>query len=392
MVTGVGMILGTAAYMSPEQARGKAVDKRTDIWAFGCVLFEMLTGTRAFEAEDVSMTLSMVLQREPDFDALPATVPARVGQALRVCLRKDPRQRAGDIRDVRLALEGAFETAAPQTTAPATSGGVGWTRAAALRLAAAVGVVASVAVGGGVWMLLRPTPAAASPVARLSIALPDDQRFADLNNPALAVSPQGTLVAYAAQSGGRQQLHVRAINGLESKALAGTDGATNPFFSPDGQWIGFFAQGKLKKISVETGTNQTLCDAPTPAVEAGRVMTSTSRPPAALESRRYRLMAELPSKSPHSTGPAGEVSHRWPHVLPGGGGLTFTVWTGPSNGREACSCSAVGHWRADGRRAGRGIRPLRRVGPRDLRPRRRAVRPPLRSRDIESVRAGDTSG
>src|SRR5688572_6889490 len=109
MMTGVGIILGTAAYMSPEQARGRTVDKRADIWAFGCVLYEMLAGRRAFEDEDVSMTLSKVLQREPDFDLLPPSVPARVRQALRVCLRKDPKQRAGDIRDVRLALEGAFE-------------------------------------------------------------------------------------------------------------------------------------------------------------------------------------------------------------------------------------------------------------------------------------------
>ena len=118
-MTQAGMILGTAAYMSPEQARGKAVDKRADIWAFGAVLFEMLTGRSAFEGEDVSMTLSKVLQREPDFDALPPSVPARVGQVIRVCLRKDPKQRVSDIRDVRLALEGAFETAAPQTAAPA---------------------------------------------------------------------------------------------------------------------------------------------------------------------------------------------------------------------------------------------------------------------------------
>jgi serine/threonine protein kinase len=120
-MTQAGMILGTAAYMSPEQARGKIVDKRADIWAFGAVLYEMLSGRRAFEDEDVSLTLSKVLQRDPDLDALPSTVPARVKQTLRLCLRKDPKQRAGDIRDVRLALEGAFEPpalASESTTAP----------------------------------------------------------------------------------------------------------------------------------------------------------------------------------------------------------------------------------------------------------------------------------
>ena len=116
-MTQAGMILGTAAYVSPEQARGKTVDKRADIWAFGAVLFEMLTGAQAFGDEDVSMTMSKVLQREPAFDALPPSVPARVSQVLRVCLRKDPRQRLGDIRDVRLALEGAFETTGGQEAA-----------------------------------------------------------------------------------------------------------------------------------------------------------------------------------------------------------------------------------------------------------------------------------
>jgi serine/threonine protein kinase len=115
LMTGVGMLLGTAAYMSPEQARGRVVDRRVDIWAFGCVLYEMLTGTRAFEDDDVSLTLSRVLQREPDFDALPPSVPPRVVQTIRVCLRKDPKQRTGDIRDVRLALEGAFETGGSPT-------------------------------------------------------------------------------------------------------------------------------------------------------------------------------------------------------------------------------------------------------------------------------------
>jgi hypothetical protein len=181
----------------------------------------------------------MVLQREPDFAALPPTVPARVTQALRVCLRKDPRQRAGDIRDVRLALEGAFETAAPPTIASATSPDARWTRAAAVRLAVASAVVASTIVGAGVWVLPRTPPATALQAARLAIALPDDQRFADLNNPALAVSPQGTLVAYAAQSGGRQQLHVRAIDGIESRALRAPTGPPIRSSRPTGSGSAF---------------------------------------------------------------------------------------------------------------------------------------------------------
>ena len=145
MMTGVGVLLGTAAYMAPEQARGKPVDKRADIWAFGCVLYEMLTGQRAFGGDDVTVTLSRVVEREPDFDALPATVPQRVRQALRVCLRKDPKQRAHDIADIRMALEGAFETVAAQTTSSASSvprGRLAWMAAFAVAavLAAALAI------------------------------------------------------------------------------------------------------------------------------------------------------------------------------------------------------------------------------------------------------------
>ena len=165
-MTQAGMILGTAAYMSPEQARGKNVDKRADIWAFGVVLFEMLTGRRAFEDEDVSITLSKVLQREPHFDALPPTVPARVGQVIRLCLRKDPKQRVSDIRDVRLALEGAFETVAPQAAAPAgVAQAPGWRRIAAL---AAGALVVAAVTGAAVWFAMRPV-ASSAPELRLDI-------------------------------------------------------------------------------------------------------------------------------------------------------------------------------------------------------------------------------
>ena len=251
-------------------------------------------------------------------------MPARVGQAAARVSRKDPRQRVGDIRDIRLALEGAFETAGPQTMAAVVSPDVRWTRSAAFRLAGAAAVVASVAAGGVVWMLSRPTPTAVSPIARLAITLPDDQRFADLENPALAVSPEGRLVAYAAQSGGRQQLHVRAVDGIESKALTGTDDATNPFFSPDGRWIGFFAQGKLKKVSVEAGTNQTLCDAPNRTRrKLGGSMTSTC-------GRRLCGISKVsadggtPVEVTTLDRAKGEISHRWPQVLPGGRALLFT--------------------------------------------------------------------
>ena len=144
--TDAGVILGTAAYMSPEQARGRALDKRTDIWAFGAVLYEMVTGTSAFGDEDVSMTLSKVLQREPDFDALPPATPKRVSQVLRLCLRKDPKQRVSDIRDVRLALEGAFETATPPALAPAPR-----SRARGLAAIAVIGFAGALLTAAALW-------------------------------------------------------------------------------------------------------------------------------------------------------------------------------------------------------------------------------------------------
>ena len=175
-MTQAGMILGTAAYMSPEQARGKTVDKRSDIWAFGCVLFEMLVGRRAFEDEDVSMTLSKVLQREPDFDALPAVVPAHVRQTLRLCLRKPLKERLPDIGAVRLALEGAFETGVLQTAeSVAVPQPAVWRRPVPVALAASL--LTAVVIGLVAWSLW---PSAEPPVVtRSDYDLPEGQQFAN---------------------------------------------------------------------------------------------------------------------------------------------------------------------------------------------------------------------
>ena len=246
-MTHEGMILGTAAYMSPEQARGKTVDKRADIWAFGAVLYEMLTGRRAFADEDVSLTLSKVLQREPDFDAIPSSVPARVIQAIRVCLRKDPKQRAGDIRDVRLALEGAFETAAPQTAAlPAVAA----PRSVVARALPAVAALLVVALGIALWAPWRSEKPVDRPLVRLDVDLGADAAFPTFNNgTSLAISPDGMRLVFI--SGGR--LFTRRLDQPTATELAGTEGANQPFFSPDGQWVGFGARGKVYKISVEGG-------------------------------------------------------------------------------------------------------------------------------------------
>jgi serine/threonine-protein kinase len=330
-MTQAGVLLGTAAYMSPEQARGKAVDKRADIWAFGAVLFEMLTGQRAFGGDDLSMTLAAVVMKDPEWAALPAATPRSVQQLLRRCLVKDPRQRIRDMGDVRLALEGPFDTIGPSTDAARSSQGGRWTRSAAFRLAAAAVLIASAVTGVSVWLLSRATPATAPSIARLVVTLPDGQRIggAGMAQPALAVSPQGTLIAYVAVSGGREQLYVRPIDRVESRALEGTELATTPFFSPDGQWIGFFAQGKLKKVSLATGTVQTLCDAPNG--RGGSWSGDTIYFAASNDTVISKVSADggAPTKVTTLDRAKGEISHRWPQVLPGGEALLFDAWTGP---------------------------------------------------------------
>ena len=218
-MTQAGIILGTAAYMSPEQARGKVVDKRADIWAFGCVLYEMLSGRRPFEDEDVSLTLSKVLQREPDFDALPSTVPARVQQALRVSLRKDPKQRVGDIRDVRLALDGAFEGVVVQRSdvvAPRSASSRVWMAAAVVGVAAAI--IVSV-------IHFREAPPH-QPTLRYQIPAPEKEATTSF-----ALSPNGQQLAFTTGVVGRPEvgrLWVRPLNSLEAQPCGAPRGPPIP--------------------------------------------------------------------------------------------------------------------------------------------------------------------
>jgi eukaryotic-like serine/threonine-protein kinase len=241
--------------MAPEQARGRAVDKRSDIWAFGCVLYEMLVGKRAFDDEDVSMTLSKILQREPDLDALPGDVPARVRQTLRVCLRKDSKQRVGDIRDVRLALEGAFETAAPQIMQPAAIARPLWRRT----LPGAVAAVGAVLLSGLTAWSLWPT--AEPQVTRFEYTLPADQQFRNTGRAVIAFSRDGRRLVYNTGRG----LYLRALDELEAHVIPGTEASlTSPFFSPDGQSVGYWQEGQLKRSAVSGGAPVVISPADNP--------------------------------------------------------------------------------------------------------------------------------
>jgi serine/threonine-protein kinase len=255
MMTGVGVILGTAAYMSPEQAKGRPADKRSDIWAFGCALFEMLSGQRAFDGEDVSDTLANVLKVEPEWNRLPDDVPERVRVMLQRCLEKDRGKRLSDASIARYVMTETVAISAG--LAIAAAGQPRWRRAATVIMTA---LIAAAIAATLVWTGSRQPVV---PVMRFPILLPEGQQFA-VRSQLVAVSPDGTRVAYAAGEG---QVYLRSMAEMDAHAIAGTNlNVMSPFFSPDGQWIGFysFQDRTLKKISVSGGTPLTICKADPP--------------------------------------------------------------------------------------------------------------------------------
>ena len=265
-MTNTGMILGTAAYMSPEQAKGRPVDKRADVWAFGAVLYEMLTGRRSFEGDDVSDTLAAILRSTPDWAALRPETPTAIRRLLRRCLEKDVRSRLSDMAMVRVELREAERDPPPEVAAstpmvPAAPSRGRWLAPVAAAL------VAAIATGAVVWRARQPADVPRS-IARFSIDLPDQAQITPGGRNPLAISPDGTRLVYAAN----QRLYMRAIDQLEGTPIPGTEpaagslpngatGAAAPFFSPDGQWIGFWQQGQLHKVSINGGAPVTICEA-----------------------------------------------------------------------------------------------------------------------------------
>ncbi len=243
-----GVLLGTAAYMSPEQARGRVVDKRTDIWAFGCLLYEMLTGRPAFGGDTLSDTIAGIIEREPDWSALPKTSTPALKRLLERCLQKDPKRRLRDIGDARAELDDrqvAADLAPRPAAAPSPIKAVG--------LAAGALAIAALAAGA-TWLALR-SPALAPAPVRLSVVAPPGTAFTmrDITeHPQFALSPQGDrLAVVAAPRGERQRIWIRSFETGVAQPLAGTDGANGLFWSPDGRSIGFQAEGKLKTVSLD---------------------------------------------------------------------------------------------------------------------------------------------
>ena len=322
--TQAGIILGTAAYMSPEQAKGKAVDKRADIWAFGVVLFEMLSGRRLFEGDTISEVLASVLKEQPAWSALPPDTPASVRRLLARCLEKDPRRRLHDIGDARPDLEEAASGESIVAASVARSG----------VLPIAAGLVMGAIVTALALLLAIPAwrHAPDASVRRLSVLPPPGMMLFDDGSES-AISPDGRLLVFRTghsagpgQTGTGSQLWVRPLDGTAARAIAGTEEAFLPFWSPDSRRIGFFMQGKLKTVALDTGAITIVCD-----TNEGRgatwnasdiiVFAPSSQGPL------LRVSANGGDPQPVTTLDASrhEVAHRFPWFLPDGRRFLFAA-------------------------------------------------------------------
>ncbi|HSF18106.1 MAG TPA: protein kinase [Vicinamibacteria bacterium] len=334
--TQMGVILGTAAYMSPEQAKGKRVDRRTDIWAFGAVVFEMLSGKRAFAGEDISDTLAAVLRQEIDWSALPADTPESIRRLLRRCLSRELDRRLPHIGAARLELREAKETPSVEAVAPAAPRN----RVFALVLSTAVGL----AVGLVLFNALDDAPAPPKPI-RASIDLPPETAlaFGPAAHSQIAVSRDGAMLAVVtiplggtddSFSGSRElngyaRIHVIRLDTGESRLIPDTEGAFNVFFSPDGRWLGFFAQGELKKVSLSGGAPISLCPVENPWgatwTEDDQIVFSN-----ALTGREGLMVVSAnggePSAYSINDDSRGEVDHSFPASIPGRSELLITMW------------------------------------------------------------------
>ncbi|MGA2260527.1 MAG: protein kinase [Acidobacteriota bacterium] len=330
-MTRPGVVLGTAAYMSPEQAKGKTVDKRADIWAFGCVLYECLVGKRAFQGDTITEIVASILKIEPDWQALPPTTPWRVKNLLHQCLQKDPRERLHDIADVRIEIGDSIAQPAESVSVP---------RRYPFRW-----IVACAAVMLLVGILIRAAlmrysqPATSSPVVRSVIKVEPGHRLEgeamfDMERPsrtAMAISSDGKFIVYSAieENPGPQaklQLYLRRMDQSAAKPIPGTEGGINPFLSPDSRWLGFWADGKLKKVLVEGGVPSTLCDASTLyGANWGRDNSIVFTDGASTGLSRVSAEGGKPETLTRPDPKRDEYSHRLPSWLPNGKAVLFTV-------------------------------------------------------------------
>jgi len=324
-ISGVGVLLGTAAYMSPEQARRNTADKRSDVWAFGCVLYEMLTGRRAFAGDEVTDILANVLKSSPDWTRLPADTPAAIRTLLRRCLEKDRAQRLPDIGSARLEIADAIAHGHEHggtVRADRRRHLIPWAIAAAGAIAAVITI--------GLWAPWRSTPVPAT--TRVTVELGADVSLALQGAPSAIISPDGnTLVFLGQPRNGPRQLFVRRMNELMASPLPGTEEAGGPFFSPNGEWVGFFANNRLKKIAVAGGAAITLTEVTQPIGATWTERDTIVFVPVAGELR------EIPANGGTSTSLPVEQSAvpLLPAAVPGSNALLYTALTGIGQLAEA---------------------------------------------------------
>jgi serine/threonine-protein kinase len=324
-ITEPGRVMGTPAYMSPEQARGRPTDKRCDIWSFGCILYEMLTGKVPFEGETVSDTLANVLQTEPDWAALSQTAPHNIQVLLRRCLEKDPHRRLRDIGDAGIEIgETLTDSGSAAEVSSAARGErkpVGlWRMMVWAVVFILIGAIAATVI---TWSLKRPI---LMPVRRFPISLPKNQTLNEQQS-AIAISPDGKRLVYMGGVGATRQLFLLDVDQFTFKELPETKGARYPFFSADGKSIGFGADGKLKTLFLDGGRPQPLCDASNLTGGSWGQNGVIYFCPAATEGL-WKVSDDGgdPEQVASPDREKGEFAYWWPEVLPGGGAVFFTVW------------------------------------------------------------------
>ncbi len=329
--TKAGVILGTAAYMSPEQARGKPADRRADIWSFGVVLFELLTGCQMFSGETATDILAAVVRAEPDWAILPVGVPQRIRELLRRCLTKDTKQRLRDIGEARIAIEQAIaspeaiESAAPHATTPAVAPPV-WLRWMPWAIAA-------IAIGFAGVTLWRTPRAAENSVVRFAIPLPPGAALGAPNCLNLAISPDGNQIAFVLTTEGASHIMLRAANAVDATPVPGTDGGVCPFFSADSKWLGFVSAATMKKVRPGGGLPLDIAPVETTDFRGAAWLpgdTIVFSPIASSPLSTISANGGSPKALTSLLADKKERTHRWPYALPGGKAVLFTVGTSDS--------------------------------------------------------------
>jgi len=344
-LTGEGVIFGTASYMSPEQARGKSLDRRADIWAFGCMLFEALTGQRIFKGETVPEVLSSVLSSEPAWTALPDTIPASILDLLKRCLRKDPSKRLRDMGDIRITLEEVAEEFMPPAAVPESA--VAFERSAVQRnlpwvITAACLLIAALAVWSP-W--IQPMEILPQTVKKFQMIVPPLNVYGPSGRSSnIALSPDGSRMVFVVDTGSTTQLYLREMDQAQARPITGTEGAITPFFDPGGEWVGYFDSESqhISKVSLLGAPPRSVCSAPdvrgadwgendiivySPAQNTGLHMVSSS--------------GSTPQQLTQPDFAAGEKSHRLPELLPGGKAIVFTIGSGNIDSWDSATIAVV---------------------------------------------------